>query len=176
MAESSASVLARHADSVRSGSGASADGIEIEPGRPSPPRVEANPAAAGRAGGKQPRKQRRLPREMRGLLAGEAGVASSDSEDEVDHLVASLQRQRLKVARYKMMLFVCVALVVGLAVGGGIAASFMTDDDDDDDDHYEEVHSMQGWNTRDEATRHCATARRPEHQAAVDRCETFGGF
>ena len=35
---------------------------------------------------------------------------------------------------------------------------------------------MEGWNTRDEATRHCATARRPEHQAAVDRCETFGGF
>ena len=80
MAESSASVLARHADSVRSG-GAS-DGIEVEPGRPSPPRLEANPAAAGRAAGKQPRKQRRLPREMRGLLAGEAGVASSDSEDE----------------------------------------------------------------------------------------------
>ena len=77
------------------------------------------------------RKKQRLPAEYRSLLAGEAGL-NSDSDDEIDHIVATLRHQRKRAGRWKLCACVSVALMLGIAVGGVVATTLMAEHDDDD--------------------------------------------
>eukprot|EP01044_Picomonas_judraskeda_P004923 COSAG03_NODE_445_length_7847_cov_65.378807_11_plen_170_part_00 len=77
------------------------------------------------------RKKQRLPAEYRSLLAGEAGL-NSDSDDEIDHIVATLRHQRKRAGRWKLCACVSVALMLGIAVGGIVATTLVAEHDDDD--------------------------------------------
>jgi hypothetical protein len=129
-------------------------------------------------GGSGGRKKTRLPAEYRSLLAGEAGL-DSDSDDEVDHLVATLRYQRVRAGRWKLCAFFFVALVLGTAVGGMAAISLMDDDDDDDDDG---VSGGGGLGMFDvplspTTTRHCAEASSPQHRQRAEHCQDIvGGY
>ena len=116
--------------------------------------------------------RRKLPLEMRSLISGKLNSGGSDSEDDVDRLVATVRLQRKRVGRLRTILAVCIAAPVFMTLGGLVAGHSMIQQ------KYGAglKPSQLGGQAVADATEQCAEAARPQFQASAITCHDAGGF
>eukprot|EP01047_Picozoa_sp_COSAG01_P016388 COSAG01_NODE_838_length_13194_cov_9.063240_11_plen_317_part_00 len=130
---------------------------------------------------------RRLPAELRSLLRRDLG-SGSDSDDDLSALVAGYGKQRVRAGRYRTALIVCLAVPLGVCIGGLAVAYMLTSPgatsaavpgevgSGGDSGSRTQAQPWTGTLALEQATAQCAEARSAAQIAQVTLCSEAGGY